>query len=95
GPFGFGRPLAGTSFGGKDERVGVRVEENLLDTLENVFDLKPRKAARRTMTNGSVAVWPEEVEIGGAFGVIRPFAKEDVPELEDEEARGLLEKLSD
>lgn len=93
GPLGAGRPLANLDFGGESVRLAVRIDENLIQTLQNTFEDRLRTAARQAIRLGSLIVWPEEISIKGPFGTIRPFTQIEMPVLENEEARKALERL--
>ena len=92
GRLGFRRPLADLDFGGRAERLGIRVEEELLEEVEREFG-DVRQGMREAMRLGAWMLAPGEVKIVGLLGVERPLADVLSPELRDAKARRELERL--
>lgn len=93
GPIGIKRRFASLSFGGKKEKkLTIWVGEELVKELEKEFSENVRGALREAIHLGLFRFRPEDVEIRGPFGVIRPFVTVAFSDV-SERAREALRRL--
>jgi hypothetical protein len=93
GPLGLARPLAELSFGGRPERLAVRIEDELVAELESAFGCSGREAARLAIRLGAGLLERGQVRAAGPMGGPRPLAWIDLPRPKESRAREALERL--
>ncbi|MHA1238425.1 MAG: hypothetical protein ACTSSJ_04160 [Candidatus Odinarchaeia archaeon] len=93
GPLGIRRWFTRLSFGEeKEEKLAIWINEKLKDSLEKEFNLPLRTALREAILLGLLRLLPQDVEIRGVFGIIRPFATVTFPE-PSEEVKEAIKRL--
>ena len=79
GPLGIPRPFATVEFGGQKDTMGTQLTPDELEELQDVFEAKKHTAAREALRLGVIIVEADstnfDLDIGGPFGILRPFAE--------------------
>jgi len=92
GPIGINRPFANFEIGGEPVRISVRLDDAICTALKT-FNTSKREALRNALRLGFIVLKPEQVQITGIFGVLRPFSEAKTPKIEDRSAKAALERL--
>jgi hypothetical protein len=88
------RPFAYADFGAKDERLTVWVDEDLYESLSEVFQDDVREGLRLVIKNCILAIYPSQIVIRNVFsGVELPLTKLGPVILYDERAKESLKKI--
>ena len=102
GPFGLKLPFARITFGRRDARVNIYVEEEQIDEVVRLFKINNYNAIGAAIKLGLVPLDLDSFRITGFFGASRPLTNVEVPELENKKSvesykriKDLLEKSSD
>jgi len=92
GPLGIERSFVKLGYEGKrGTKLAIWVEDPLIEELETLGD-NLRGILRETLHVGLLRLRPWDIEFRGPFGVIRPFAKANFPEV-SESAKEALKRL--
>ena len=86
GPFGLNIPFARITFGRKDARINLYVEEEQIDEAVRLFHVTDYNAIGDAIRIGLVLLDYDSFRITGFFGAPRPLANVEVPELENKKS---------